>query len=246
MAGAVSVVIEFLKSLFAEERLPELTFRLTVSANNKSDSKDSVIAVNPKPEPASVSIISPLNNQTVPVNEKIIIKAQAKGENIKSVYFLIDDQQHKARYDKKENLYYYSWIVPYGYNQTHGVKAQAKDKQRNIAADDSVIVSSSQAPTISLTNPQDNQIIKPKEKITIQADFSPNDNGITKTEFIITDKNSKQIKRTDRNFPYQFIWPVPAKALPGDAYAIQAIGYSKNTVNREIPIGRSEARVGVE
>lgn len=248
MAGAVSVVVEFLKSLFAEEQLPELTFRLTVSANNKSDSKDSVIAIKPKPEPTSVAIVSPLNNQIVPVNEKIILKAQIQGENVKSVYFLIDNQQYRARYNRRENLYYYSWTVPYGYNQTHNIQAQAQSKQRTIIDQNQIAVLANPAPSISLTNPQNNQTVKPKEKITIQANFSPDNNGITKVEFIITDQiTNKQVrKQIDRSSSYQFIWRVPTKAISGDTYTIQAIGYSKNAVNREIFIGQSEAGVRVE
>lgn len=242
LVSSVGAVVEFFRSVFIagiETNDNNLDFRLVVSANNKTNTATAKVIVIPPLTPASITIISPLNGTVLSPDSKIEIKAKAKGENIKSVHFLIDGQEYKGRYDKREDVYSFNWSVPYGYSKSYNIKAQLTvhpvKESKTFIRSEPVIVSSANTPSVSITNPQNDQIVKPKQKIVVGARLNPNDAGITKVEFLIIENGKLTKKRTDTkedgNSYYSFVWTVPN--TPGISYGIQANGYTKDQSGRD-------------
>lgn len=245
LVSSAGAVVEFFKSIFIAGTGADnnnLDFRFAVSANNKTSTTTAKVIVTPPLTSASVTIISPLNGIVLSPDSKIEIKAKAKGENIKSVSFLIDGQEYKqeykGRYDKREDIYFFDWRVPYGYSKSYNIKAQLTvqlvKKSETFIRSEPVIVSSANTPSVSIINPQNGQIIKPKQKIAVGARLNPNDAGITKVEFLITENGGLTKKQTDtkedKNSPYSFVWTVPN--TPGISYSIQANGYTKDQLDK--------------
>lgn len=244
-----SVVVEFFKSIFAngaENNNDDFDFQLVVSSNNRSNAVPAkVTVISPPALPASISVTSPSNGNILSPNSKTEIIAKAKGENIKSVYFIINGQKHRGLYNRRENLYFFNWNVPYGYSKTYEIEAQLTaypvKKSEIIVKSKLITVYSSAAPTISVINIQNNQTIKPKQKIIIGAVLSPNDIGVTKVEFIITgnDKTKKQVdSNPNKEGIYSFVWTVPN--VSKTSYQIQANSYTNTTDGGHVLVSQSE------
>lgn len=243
------VVVEFFKSFFAngaENNNDDFDFQLVVSSNNKSSAVPAKVTIISPPVPvASISVTSPSNGNIISPNSKIEVRAKAKGENIKSVYFVVNGQKYRGLYNKREDFYFFNWNVPYGYSKSYDIEAQLTaypvKKSEIIVKSKLITVYSSAAPTISVINIQNNQTIKPKQKIIVGAVFSPNDIGIAKVEFIITgnDKTKKQVdSNPNKEGIYSFVWTVPN--VSKTSYQIQANGYTNTVDGKHVLASQSE------
>lgn len=220
----------------------ELVFELTVSANGKSSTAIARVTVKPRALPSSLSIISPQEGESLTPGKRMTLLARAENiPNLRSVFFYINGQRHRA--NKRAQEYYYNWTIPYGYSQGYTIEAQAKDKDKDNALTNAppVRVSTHQAPTIRITQPKEGDRLNPGSSLLISASIFLEDKpvvseaGITKVEFYLNDGIRERKVKIDTSLAYSHNWHIPKKAT--GAYTIKAKAYSMQNLVDEDVIG---------
>jgi DNA-binding beta-propeller fold protein YncE len=152
----------------------------------------------------TVEITDPSDNSIVTGTVPIQVSASS-AVGISKVEFYIDGAKVGEDIDNTDNTYVYSWITTSGSfpDGTTTIKAIAFNIEgKSIETPEiSVIVNNSAdvAPTVSITNPLDGEIIR--KLVDIEADAS-DDIGINRVEFYIADT----LVSTDTEPPYVYNW----------------------------------------
>ena len=165
--------------------------------------------------PPTVSIQSPITNQTVNGIVNIIVETN-DNEGINRVEFYINDS---LSFTDTESPYQYDWNTLHykEYSETI-IKVISYDNSGNFTESQPVLVTVEDItpPTVSIQSPIMNQIVNDIVNIVVET----NDNeGINRVEFYIDDS----LSFTDTESPYQYDW----NSLQ---YTIQFEDYSESTI----------------
>ena len=165
--------------------------------------------------PPTVSIQSPITNQTVNGIVNIIVETN-DNEGINRVEFYINDS---LSFTDTESPYQYDWNTLHykEYSETI-IKVISYDNSGNFTESQPVLVTVEDItpPTVSIQSPIMNQTVNDIVNIVVET----NDNeGINRVEFYIDDS----LSFTDTESPYQYDW----NSLQ---YTIQFEDYSESTI----------------
>lgn len=183
---------------------------------------------------SSIAISNPKDWEVLVPGSKVTITAGPQNvDGLKSVYFYINNERKHGRINRETGQYYYHWKVPENFSQEYTIQAHGLDKKRNVLVQsDTISVFTSPLPSINLVISQDG-VMAPrgkKENVTIQAQFSPDDVGITAVRFYLQDKTGKYRKihtvhEPDSQGFYTWNWRLPKK--PYGVYEIWARSYTR-------------------
>jgi uncharacterized protein YjiK len=136
----------------------------------------------------TVSITNPSDNSIITAPTTIQVTASS-AIGISKVEFYINDSNVGEDTDNTDNTYEYSWNTDAETDGTYTLKAIAYNTQDTTQETEEISVvvnnSSDALPTVSLTNPEEGDIIR--LAATLQADGS-DDIGISKIEFYVNDR----------------------------------------------------------
>ncbi len=147
----------------------------------------------------TVEITNPSDNSIVTGTVPIQVSASS-AVGISKVEFHIDGAKVG---EDATNSYDYSWDTSLEAEGTHTIKAIAYNIQNITTESDEISVvvnnSANEAPTVSITSPQDGEIVR--KLVAIEADAS-DDIGVDRVEFYIADT----LVSTDTEVPYVYNW----------------------------------------
>lgn len=127
--------------------------------------------------------------------------------------------------------YSYTWNNISGGNYT--VSARVFDDLQAVSTDQIVfsVVDPNIAPTVNLTNPNNNQTFVTPTNIVLSANATDSDGGVTKVEFY----NGATLLGTDATSPYSFTW----SNIEAGNYVITAKAYDDETSITSSPVSIS-------
>ena len=178
----------------------------------------------PKNKKPTVSITLPANNQHYTIGENVTIKTNASDSDgsISKVEFYVNGT-HKE--DDSSSPYQYTWNTSGLSEGSYTLKATAIDNdnaktstQITVYLDSSV----NQKPTISITQPTNNQHFTIGDNVTIKANASDSDGSIAKVKFYI----NGSYKGDDSSSPYQYSWNT--NGLTSGSYTLKTIALDNN------------------
>ncbi len=194
-------------------------FEKYVYLNNDLDVGNNFIndADEPNNNP-TVSITQPVNNQHYNIGENVTIKANASDNDgsIARVKFYVNGT-YKG-YDSS-SPYQYSWNTNGLSAGSYTLKATAVDNDNAETSTQITVYLDSpanQSPTVSITQPANNQHYNIGENVTIKANASDTDGNVSRVKFYV----NGNYKGYDTSSPYQYSWNT--SGLSAGSYTLKA------------------------
>lgn len=202
---------------------------LAIDNSNNMSSYSSPISVLPAPnQNPTITITSPTNNTSDQLPNIISLSSNANDTDgsIHTVVYEIKNASNQviSTHNGNGNEFSASWTPSQAGDYT--VIATVTDNLGATSTDQvSIIITNNQNPTVSITDPIQNDILNLNSTVEITANANDNDGTVTKVDFIITNTQTNQASTlSSTSNPYSVNW----QANTIGEYSIEAIAFDND------------------
>lgn len=213
---------------FDWSNLPIGNYTLTAVAydnrglSQTADISFSVVQANSTP---LITITSPANNTSVPVNTEVTISAETAGDSaVAGVTFSVMVDGEMITIEDTEAPY--STDINLGWQPgPHTIVATVGDNEGGTASDTVSVFVTNAAPEVAITTPADNDTVSAPATVTIEATANDADGAVAKLVFSYKEEGAAPVFTTVAEAPYSFTFETGTSAAD---YTVTATAYDNS------------------